>query len=182
MRPLRKLASDVWYDLDTAVNNSEPLFWVRGNVDRFEQVLNEAHLIFAFELRGLRFSGAQVRFFMKPADGLALPEIIKWIKQTFAVRFNGDDGRTGHIWGDRYGSEILPGEPPPEAEVYVFDATVCCTSRRARRVQRERGVMPRPLIRRSDAGVCPRRESAMGNTRLPPDSSRFAAPKPGNRR
>jgi hypothetical protein len=71
-------------------------------------------------LRGVRFAGATVSFFIKPANGLELPEIMKWIKQTFALRFNWDDGRTGHIWGDRYGSEILAGEPPEWAEVYVF--------------------------------------------------------------
>jgi hypothetical protein len=36
------------------------------------------------------------------------------------VRLYLDDGRTGHIWGDRYGSEILHGEPPEWAEEYVF--------------------------------------------------------------
>jgi hypothetical protein len=36
---------------------------------------------------------------------------MKWIKQTFAVRYNLLTGRTGHIWGDRYWSVILEGEP-----------------------------------------------------------------------
>jgi hypothetical protein len=40
-------------------------------------VLSEARLIFAFELRGVRFAGASVSFFIKPADGLQLPEIMK---------------------------------------------------------------------------------------------------------
>jgi hypothetical protein len=47
---------------------------------------------------------------------------MKWIKQTFALRFNWDDGRTGHIWGDRYESRILDEEPPEWAEAYVFMA------------------------------------------------------------
>jgi hypothetical protein len=47
---------------------------------------------------------------------------MQWIKQTFALRFNWDDGRTGHLWGDRYGSKILPGEPPEWADAYVFMA------------------------------------------------------------
>jgi hypothetical protein len=34
------------------------------------------------------------------------------MKQTFSVRFNMRTGRTGHVWGDRYRSEILEGEPP----------------------------------------------------------------------
>jgi hypothetical protein len=44
------------------------------------------------------------------------------LKETFAVRFNLLDGRTGHIWSDRYASEILTGEPPEWAEPYVFMA------------------------------------------------------------
>jgi hypothetical protein len=41
--------------------------------------------------------------------------------QTYAVRYNVHDGRTGHIWGDRYQSEIVAG-PPEDAEKYVFAA------------------------------------------------------------
>jgi hypothetical protein len=70
-----------------------------------------------------------VSFFIKPANGFELPDIMKWIKQTFALRFNWDDGRTGHIWDDRYSSEILPGEPPEWAEVYVFMAIDCPVKR-----------------------------------------------------
>jgi hypothetical protein len=55
-------------------------------------------------------------FYIKPADGLQLPEIMQWVKQTFSVRFNIVTWRTGHVWGDRYKSEILPGEPPPGVE------------------------------------------------------------------
>jgi hypothetical protein len=41
-----------------------------------------------------------------------LPDIMKWMKQTFTQRYNRATGRTGHIWGDRYWSRILEGEPP----------------------------------------------------------------------
>jgi hypothetical protein len=37
---------------------------------------------------------------------------MQWLKQTFAVRFNLGTGRTGHVWGDRYWSRVLEGEPP----------------------------------------------------------------------
>jgi hypothetical protein len=53
-------------------------------------------------------------FYIKPADGFQLPAIMKWMKQVFAVKFNKTDGRSGHIWGDRYWSRILLGEPPEE--------------------------------------------------------------------
>jgi hypothetical protein len=37
---------------------------------------------------------------------------MKRLKQTFAQRYNRETGRIGHIWGDRYWSRILDGEPP----------------------------------------------------------------------
>jgi hypothetical protein len=47
---------------------------------------------------------------------LELPAIMQWLKQVFAQRYNRAAGRIGHIWGDRYGSRILEGEPPLEEE------------------------------------------------------------------
>jgi hypothetical protein len=40
---------------------------------------------------------------------------MQWLKQTFSARFNARTGREGHVWGNRYWSEILEGEPPQEA-------------------------------------------------------------------
>jgi hypothetical protein len=114
----------VWYEVRTSVNNTEPLFWSRPNQDLFKQGLYEVRQIYGFELRGLRFSGPRVMFYIRPADGFQLPEIMQWIKQTFAARFNVLDGRSGHIWGDRYWSEIVAG-PPPDAEEHVFAPVVC---------------------------------------------------------
>jgi hypothetical protein len=45
---------------------------------------------------------------------MELPAIMQWLKQTFAQRYNALTGRTGHIWGDRYWSLILEGEPPAD--------------------------------------------------------------------
>jgi hypothetical protein len=120
MRQLRILAAGVWYLVSTAVNNKEPLFWSPQERARFKQVLNEARARYAFVLCGLRFSRPAVSFYIKPADGLQLPEIMQWIKQTYSVRYNVYDGRTGHIWGDRYASWIVSEGPPEDAKAYVF--------------------------------------------------------------
>jgi hypothetical protein len=80
-----------------------------------------------------------VSFFIKPDDGLQLPEIMQWIKQTYSVRYNVHDGRTGHIWGDRYWSVIVAG-PPEDAKEYVFGSAVCeAESRRVRRLVKAGG-------------------------------------------
>jgi hypothetical protein len=114
MRKLRTLKQDVWYEIHTAINNREPLFRFRQALALFRQVLEAAKRRFVFEIAGIRLEDEWLLFYIRPADGLELPDILKWMKQTFAVRYNRLMGRTGHIWGDRYGSVILEGEPPEE--------------------------------------------------------------------
>jgi REP element-mobilizing transposase RayT len=114
MRALRILQQDVWYEIRTAVNNREPLFRFWQALALFRRVLEETKQRFVFEITGVRLEGEWLFFYIRPADGLELPDILKWMKQTFAVRYNRLMGRTGHIWGDRYGSVILEGEPPEE--------------------------------------------------------------------
>jgi hypothetical protein len=81
----------------------------------FAKVFRETKRRFVFEIRGLCLADDWLTFYIKPADGLELPAIMKWLKQVFAQRYNRAEGRIGHIWGDRYGSRIVEG-PPGEGE------------------------------------------------------------------
>jgi hypothetical protein len=112
VRKNRELAKNVWYKVETAVNVGEPLFQLELAAVLLYRVLHEARGRFVFEMRGLATGDECLSFYIKPADGFQLPRIMQWVKQTFSVRFNMRTGRTGHVWGDRYRSEILPGEPP----------------------------------------------------------------------
>jgi hypothetical protein len=125
-----------------------------------------------------------VSFYIKPADGLQLPEIMQWIKQTYAVRYNVHDGRTGHIWGDRYQSVIVAG-PPKGAEEYVFAAVVCKAERRVRKRGADRGGGGVPGSGGSaadpamDAKGRPRLGETARNSGSPPDLPHRTAPKTG---
>jgi REP element-mobilizing transposase RayT len=116
MRQLRKLEQGVWYEIRTRINNRESLFRQHKALTIFARVFQETMLRFVFKIRGLRLEDDQLSFYIKPEDGLELPEIMKWMKQVFAQRYNVAAGRIGHIWGDRYWSRILEGEPPEVAE------------------------------------------------------------------
>jgi hypothetical protein len=116
MRKKRSLTQDEWYEVRTAINNREPLFRRKQTLAIFCRVFGEVRRCFAFELRGFRLEEEQLLFYIKPADGLQLSAIMQWVKQTFAVRFNRRTGRTGHVWGDRYWSRVLEGEPTEEAK------------------------------------------------------------------
>jgi hypothetical protein len=65
-------------------------------------------------VRRLRIEADRVSFYIRPVNGLQLPEIMQWIKQTFAVRYNVMKRLDGHVWGDRYWSKVLEGEAPVE--------------------------------------------------------------------
>ncbi|MDR0637985.1 MAG: hypothetical protein LBG27_03620 [Spirochaetaceae bacterium] len=71
---------------------------------------------YLFEMRGLKLEGVRFTFYIKPDDGFKLPLIMQLLKQTFSLRFNIIVGRRGRVWGERYESEILDGEPPEWAE------------------------------------------------------------------
>jgi REP element-mobilizing transposase RayT len=106
----------MWYEIRTRINNREPLFRYHKALALFAQVFQETKQRFAFQIRGLQLENDRLRFYIKPEDGLQLPAIMKWLKQVFAQRYNRAEDREGHIWGDRYGSRILAGEPPLSGE------------------------------------------------------------------
>ena len=114
MRSLRILKQGVWYEIYTRINNREPLFRLHKALALFGRVFRETKLRFVFEIRGLCLADDWLTFYIRPADGLELPAIMKWLKQVFAERYNRAEGRIGHIWGDRYGSWIVEGEAPEE--------------------------------------------------------------------
>ncbi|MDR1230980.1 MAG: transposase, partial [Spirochaetaceae bacterium] len=114
MRMSRILEPDVWYKIFTLVNRHEQIFLDRDAVELFNRTLLETGERFPCEVRHLVIQADSVSFYIKPADGLQLPEIMQWLKQTFAVRYNVMKGLDGHLWGDRYWSKIVDGEPPEE--------------------------------------------------------------------
>jgi hypothetical protein len=122
MRKDRLLVQDAWYEVRTAINNREPLFRRQQAVAIFCRVFEEAPGRVAFERRGFRLDEEWLSFYIKPADGLRLPAITQWVKQTFAVRFNLSTDRTGHVWGDRYWSRVVEGEPPEEVTEVDWEA------------------------------------------------------------
>jgi hypothetical protein len=95
------------------------LFRRRNALALFARVFRQTEGRYRFTVRGLRLEDDWLTFYILPADGFELPDIMKWLKQVFAQRFNGMDRRIGHVWGDRYGSEIVEGEPPEEENTGV---------------------------------------------------------------
>jgi REP element-mobilizing transposase RayT len=92
------------------------LFRYAAALALFARVFGETRLRFVFEIRALCLEDDWLSFYIKPADGLKLPAIMKWMKQVFAQRYNRQTGRIGHIWGDRYWSQIVDDAEAEGAE------------------------------------------------------------------
>jgi hypothetical protein len=168
MRPKRILTRDAWYEVRTAINNREPLFRRRQAIAIFCQVFGEAGRRFAFELRGFALVEERLSFYIRPADGLQLPAIMQWLKQTFAVRFNRCAERTGHVWGDRYWSRVLDGAPPAWAAEVDWEAVEAAA---------ETGVISfRPW---PPDGVSPLTEKNPAETRFSPQNPARSPHPPG---
>jgi REP element-mobilizing transposase RayT len=179
MRKPRILEALTWYWIITAINRHEPIFLERAAVDLFNRVLREAGERFAIEVRHLVIQADRVSFHIKPADGLQLPEIMQWIKQTFACRYNAMKHLDGHTWGDRYWSKVLEGEPSEEEILAAGTGRGECVEEKAVNVEAG-GQVPkaRPKARPREeppGGDSHREEKAAGNTRKPPHSPRHAA-------
>jgi hypothetical protein len=63
MRQKRKLAKHVWYKVETAINNNEPVFQLGFAVVLFCRVLIEAKGRFPFEMRGLAIGNERLSFY-----------------------------------------------------------------------------------------------------------------------
>jgi hypothetical protein len=91
------------------------------------------------------------------------------MKQTFAVRFNGRAGRCGHLWGNRYESRILAGDPPEWAEAVVWAAVEAAAEKPAPKTRK--GARP--------DGACPRGAENAAKTGSSPEIPRNSASPPG---
>jgi REP element-mobilizing transposase RayT len=178
MRKPRILEALAWYWVITAVNRHEPLFLDRAAVDLFNRVLREAGERFAIEVRYLRIEADRVSFYIKPADGFMLPAVMQWIKQTFACRYNAMKRLDGHVWGDRYWSKVLKGEPPEEGIVAKGAGHGDCVESGGEENAAEGGgriPKARPEKGPSD-GDSHREGKTAGKTHKPPHSPHRAAP------
>ena len=116
MYTTRKLEKDVWYGVRSGINIGEPLFRLPEAIVLLHRVLREVKKRYGFEMRVLILDEAWLSFYIKPEDGFQLPLIMQLLKQWFSLEFNIMTGRKGHLWGERYESEILDGEPPKDAK------------------------------------------------------------------
>ncbi|MDR1215778.1 MAG: transposase [Treponema sp.] len=109
MRGLRILQDGATYHVTSKIDHADMIL-----LDpRFKKLLlffiKKAKLKFNFQLLDFCIMGNHVHLSIKPGKDGNLSQIMQWIKCNFAKAWNKANGRTGHVWGERFYSRIISG-------------------------------------------------------------------------
>lgn len=96
------------YHVTARVNRKELALDDSNVKEMFLSVICRAKKRFGFTLKQLVIMGNHYHMIIKPGKSNGLSEIMKWIQQTMAIIYNRVNGLTGHFWGDRFFSLIIP--------------------------------------------------------------------------
>jgi putative transposase len=75
----------------------------------FLSVLRRARRKYDFRIENFCIMGNHVHLIILPGKGESLSAIMRWILSVFAMAYNRSMHITGHVWGSRFFSRIIPG-------------------------------------------------------------------------
>lgn len=108
MRKARIIQDGAKYHVSARANHKEMRMEPDAIKQMFLEVLARAKKKFDFQLDNFVIMGNHFHLILQPLEGSTLSAIMKWILQTFAIRYNKANGLWGHFWGDRFFSRVLP--------------------------------------------------------------------------
>lgn len=79
----------------------------RSIKELFLDVVKRAKKKFDFQVENFCIMGNHVHMIIRPGRGECLSSIMQWILGVFAMAYNRQCGRSGHIWGERFFSRII---------------------------------------------------------------------------
>jgi putative transposase len=108
MRHPRKIEEGARYHVTSRANRKEMIFDSKGMRELFISVVKKAKRKYSFRLENFTIMGNHIHFIIQPSRGNNLSVIMRWILSVFAMAYNKITGLTGHVWGDRFFSRIIP--------------------------------------------------------------------------
>ena len=114
MRQKRKLKDGAVYKCTGTINRyqNELLDEIAKTI--FLDLLNDCKLLFDYELYDFSIQNNRVILVIKPLGKQELWKIMQYLLGVFGMRFNKQFGFHGHVWYDRFKSEIIAS--PDEVE------------------------------------------------------------------
>jgi putative transposase len=108
MRKTRVLREGATYHVIARANHKELLMEPDVVKQMFLDVTARAKELFDFHLDNFVLMGNHFHFLIQPTGRSSLSAMMKWILQTFAIRYNHANKLWGHFWGGRFFSWIIP--------------------------------------------------------------------------
>jgi putative transposase len=108
MRKPRELQAGARYHVTARANRKEMILDDPSMKELFLSVLKRAKIKYDFRIENFCIMGNHFHFIIQPLGKESLSSIMQWIMSVFAMAFNRIMGYTGHVWGSRFFSRIIP--------------------------------------------------------------------------
>ena len=107
MRKSRIIQPGATYHVVAKTNRGEFIFNSDEIKEMFLSVLEKAKEKYRFKLIHFCIMNNHIHLLVKPFPGTNLSKLMQWILSVFAVRFNKMLNQFGHVWYDRFKSNII---------------------------------------------------------------------------
>lgn len=108
MRKPRYLVEGARYHVTSRANRKEMILDDSAIKELFLAVVKRAKSKYDFRLENFCIMGNHFHFVIQPGRGESLSSIMQWILSVFAIHYNKRRGLTGHVWGRRFFSTVIP--------------------------------------------------------------------------
>jgi REP element-mobilizing transposase RayT len=109
MRQTRLLKQNAVYHVTARINRGEMVFKeaaMRYLFMAYIKRLKEKH---SFAIYNFSIMGNHIHFVIRPDKDSTLSKIMQWLLGNYAKAWNKAHGAKGHLWGDRFYSNIISG-------------------------------------------------------------------------
>jgi putative transposase len=107
MRTLRILVAGATYIVTSEINRWEQALKGTEDKEAFLVLLETAKKKFNFELYNFNILDDHIEFIINPGEDISLSKIMQWIKCNYTKKWNKMHNTKGHLWGNRFHSEII---------------------------------------------------------------------------
>ena len=107
MRKPRVIQAGATYHVVAKTNRGEFIFESNETKEMFIQVMKEAKRTYNFKIKHYCIMNNHIHLLLEPTGNTNLSGLMQWILGVFARRFNKMIGSFGHVWYDRFKSNIV---------------------------------------------------------------------------
>ena len=107
MRKARLIQQGATYHIVAKSNRGEFILHSNEMKEMFLRTLEDAKKKFKFKLKHFCIMSNHIHLLLEPAAGTNLSKLMQWVLSVFAIRFNKLFGLIGHVWYDRFKSNII---------------------------------------------------------------------------